>query len=433
MVTEERKKVKNQKWALNFEGYLKELLMSVRGTSKMHRIDIATPSDDTNGDSSSNQKVIVFNVNEKFHTTHGDAAVIINDFLRRNGKVNQSTEKIIMRSIPNMSIQSIDPSFENDELKVFDMDMLRGDIIDDIVTGSRNFTEERMMNYYSKESLGHENDLNSADEGRINFYSEDSLRDDGELRVGRNIAEERNINFCIENPENELRGNRNSTEEKNINFYSEEIFGKENEVRGSSNSTEERTINFYSEDSHGYENNLREEKMFCGVDVSENTAFLYKNAKDADFNAKTERVTNFQPYTDDWTNEMVDSVIGNMFDYEDSKEKEFSHKQDDVQRFDAENDFVTMYPKDEKSSQASSRPFICHFKHCNRAFKRFEHLKRHFRIHTGERPFKCKFPGCHKAFARSDNLNQHMRVHNTGQTAQNHTNARNIRYLDDSG
>lgn len=68
--------------------------------------------------------------------------------------------------------------------------------------------------------------------------------------------------------------------------------------------------------------------------------------------------------------------------------------------------------KQSKPNELSIRPFVCEFKGCNSAFKRFEHLKRHNRIHTGERPFKCTFPGCYKKFARSDNLSQHIKIHN---------------------
>jgi len=58
-----------------------------------------------------------------------------------------------------------------------------------------------------------------------------------------------------------------------------------------------------------------------------------------------------------------------------------------------------------------TRPYKCEYSGCKSAFKRFEHLKRHNKIHTGERPFICKFPGCSKKFARSDNMNQHMKLH----------------------
>jgi uncharacterized Zn-finger protein len=88
--------------------------------------------------------------------------------------------------------------------------------------------------------------------------------------------------------------------------------------------------------------------------------------------------------------------------------------------------------KKHQKVEAHNRPFICHYRSCNRAFKRFEHLKRHYRIHTGERPFKCKYPGCHKAFARSDNLNQHLKVHSGGSSISlGHKELDHVKYLDD--
>jgi hypothetical protein len=57
------------------------------------------------------------------------------------------------------------------------------------------------------------------------------------------------------------------------------------------------------------------------------------------------------------------------------------------------------------------RPFVCTVPLCERAFKRYEHLKRHMKMHTGDRPYKCCFPGCKKSFSRSDNLSQHMKTH----------------------
>lgn len=63
------------------------------------------------------------------------------------------------------------------------------------------------------------------------------------------------------------------------------------------------------------------------------------------------------------------------------------------------------------NDSAKERPFICEIPFCERAFKRFEHLKRHMKMHTGDRPFKCNFPGCYKSFSRSDNLNQHQKTH----------------------
>lgn len=65
----------------------------------------------------------------------------------------------------------------------------------------------------------------------------------------------------------------------------------------------------------------------------------------------------------------------------------------------------------QEKTNLQSRPFVCNYIQCNKAFKRFEHLKRHYRIHTGEKPYRCPALGCNKTFSRSDNLNQHMKVH----------------------
>lgn len=60
------------------------------------------------------------------------------------------------------------------------------------------------------------------------------------------------------------------------------------------------------------------------------------------------------------------------------------------------------------SPDDSTKSFVCD--HCNRRFRRQEHLKRHFRsLHTREKPFKCD--ECGKKFSRSDNLSQHARTH----------------------
>lgn len=68
----------------------------------------------------------------------------------------------------------------------------------------------------------------------------------------------------------------------------------------------------------------------------------------------------------------------------------------------------------EISASSADRPYACDVPFCNRAFKRYEHLKRHMKMHSGEKPFRCMHPGCQKSFSRSDNLNQHYKTHNVG-------------------
>ncbi|KAK9764260.1 hypothetical protein K7432_008383 [Basidiobolus ranarum] len=53
----------------------------------------------------------------------------------------------------------------------------------------------------------------------------------------------------------------------------------------------------------------------------------------------------------------------------------------------------------------------CQYPGCYMRFKRLEHLKRHYRVHTLERPYVCTQEGCEKSFSRRDNLGQHLKTH----------------------
>ncbi|ORD95143.1 hypothetical protein ECANGB1_2468 [Enterospora canceri] len=79
------------------------------------------------------------------------------------------------------------------------------------------------------------------------------------------------------------------------------------------------------------------------------------------------------------------------------------------------------------SDDKKDRPFQCKVPGCNRAFKRFEHLKRHNKMHTGEKPFVCKYPGCSRGFSRSDNLNAHYKTHNISAEQKDQLTTKNKR------
>ncbi|CDH50164.1 hypothetical protein RO3G_03075 [Lichtheimia corymbifera JMRC:FSU:9682] len=74
---------------------------------------------------------------------------------------------------------------------------------------------------------------------------------------------------------------------------------------------------------------------------------------------------------------------------------------------------VKMTPPAAKSTDRPNvqHKHVCKYAFCGWSFKRYEHLKRHMLVHTGERPYQCRFPGCGKSFSRSDNFHAHCRTH----------------------
>lgn len=78
---------------------------------------------------------------------------------------------------------------------------------------------------------------------------------------------------------------------------------------------------------------------------------------------------------------------------------------------DDDNDSDDDEEEEEEKKKKLQHKHVCGYQQCQWSFKRYEHLKRHMLVHTGERPFACEHPGCTKSFGRSDNLRAHYRTH----------------------
>ncbi|CDH56634.1 hypothetical protein RO3G_05476 [Lichtheimia corymbifera JMRC:FSU:9682] len=91
---------------------------------------------------------------------------------------------------------------------------------------------------------------------------------------------------------------------------------------------------------------------------------------------------------------------------------EFNRQYWDTNRMVKENrsfSFSDRMPSRRQPSKQNKH--VCNYPHCGWSFKRYEHLKRHMLVHTGERPHACPYPGCGKRFSRSDNFHAHYRTH----------------------
>ncbi|ORX78853.1 hypothetical protein K493DRAFT_321143 [Basidiobolus meristosporus CBS 931.73] len=74
--------------------------------------------------------------------------------------------------------------------------------------------------------------------------------------------------------------------------------------------------------------------------------------------------------------------------------------------------YYQQYPNSHSYSNLTKvKNHVCQYPGCYMRFKRLEHLKRHFRVHTLERPYACTHKGCEKTFSRRDNLGQHLKTH----------------------
>ncbi|KAH9410994.1 hypothetical protein HK407_09g14080 [Ordospora pajunii] len=157
-----------------------------------------------------------------------------------------------------------------------------------------------------------------------------------------------------------------------------------------------------------FEKDETSSSQYAGHEIGSESMFSrgYCDSKSpVDDQAFSSGVNKLYPFDYQWTDSVMDSIIKNIYTSEDHKK--VADGLEDVQRHRA---CRTKQPR--SVGCMKDRPFVCSFNSCKRAFKRYEHLKRHILMHTGERPHKCKFPGCSKSFSRSDNLSQHYKIHN---------------------
>lgn len=134
-----------------------------------------------------------------------------------------------------------------------------------------------------------------------------------------------------------------------------------------------------------------------------------------------QNIDKLYPFDNQWTDNVMDGILRNIYTSDEHEGRKG-----------VGSGGLEMRPGGRGRSMKDAgnlkdRPFVCTYKDCKRAFKRYEHLKRHNLMHTGERPHKCKFPGCSKAFSRSDNLSQHYKIHNVAENM--HTKTYDYRYL----
>lgn len=152
------------------------------------------------------------------------------------------------------------------------------------------------------------------------------------------------------------------------------------------------------------ENDTKNNSEFLFSDMNSNRSDFYGAMGYQQFDENLPIIDEDYPFRHIWK---MDSPRGNILDNERIKNTDYTREQIGLSKPRGKQMNLT-------EESLKERPFMCTSPFCGRAFKRFEHLKRHMKMHTGDRPFKCSFPDCDKSFSRSDNLSQHMKVHMIG-------------------